>query len=45
LMELRNLITIAYLITRSAAHRRESRGLHFTTDYPGKLEFIEHSVL
>jgi L-aspartate oxidase len=45
LMELRNLITIAYLITRSAAHRRESRGLHFTTDYPGQLDFIEHSVL
>jgi L-aspartate oxidase len=45
LMELRNLITIAYLITRSAAHRRESRGLHFTTDHPEQLEFIEHSVL
>jgi L-aspartate oxidase len=45
LMELRNLITIAYLITRSATHRRESRGLHFTTDYPGQLDFIEHSVL
>lgn len=45
LMELRNLITIAYLITRSAAHRRESRGLHFTTDYTGQLDFIEHSIL
>jgi L-aspartate oxidase len=45
LMELRNLITIAYLITRSASHRRESRGLHFTTDYPEQLSFIEHSVL
>lgn len=45
LMELRNLITIAYLITRSAAHRRESRGLHYTTDYPGKLPFTEYSVL
>jgi L-aspartate oxidase len=45
LMELRNLITIAYLITRSATHRRESRGLHFTTDYPNQLYFIEHSVL
>ena len=45
LMELRNLITIAYLITRSASHRRESRGLHFTTDYPGQLPFVEHSVL
>lgn len=45
LMELRNLITIAYLITRSAAHRRESRGLHFTTDFPDKLDFLEDSVL
>jgi L-aspartate oxidase len=45
LMELRNLITIAYLITRSATHRRESRGLHFTTDYPDQLPFVEHSVL
>jgi L-aspartate oxidase len=45
LMELRNLITVAYLITRSASHRRESRGLHFTTDYPGLLPFVEHSVL
>ncbi len=45
LMELRNLITIAYLITRSATHRRESRGLHFTTDYPEKLAFVEFSVL
>ena len=45
LMELRNLITIAYLITRSATHRRESRGLHYTTDYPGQLPFVEHSVL
>ncbi len=45
LMELRNLITIAYLITRSASHRRESRGLHFTTDYPEHQQFIEHSVL
>jgi L-aspartate oxidase len=45
LMELRNLITIAYLITRSASHRRESRGLHYTTDYPEKLLFVEESVL
>jgi len=45
LMELRNLITIAYLITRSASHRRESRGLHYTTDYPQRQPFVEHSVL
>ncbi len=45
LMELRNLITVAYLITRSASHRRESRGLHYTTDYPEQLPFVEDSVL
>ncbi len=45
LMELRNLITISYLITRSASHRRESRGLHFTTDWPGHAKFLEMSVL
>ncbi|HNE29697.1 MAG TPA: hypothetical protein PLW66_11045 [Saprospiraceae bacterium] len=44
-MELRNLIAVAYLITRSAKDRHESRGLHFTTDYPEKLPFIEHSIL
>jgi L-aspartate oxidase len=36
LMELRNLITIGYLIVKGATFRKESRGLHFTTDYPEK---------
>jgi L-aspartate oxidase len=45
LCELRNLITIGYLITRAAKMRRESRGLHFTTDFPGKLPFIQESIL
>ena len=45
LFELRNLITIAYLITRSAQMRRESRGLHFTTDYPEKLPFLDLTLL
>jgi len=45
LCELRNLITIAYLITRSASMRKESRGLHFTTDYPNKLDFIQTIIL
>jgi L-aspartate oxidase len=45
LCELRNLITVSYLIGRSAAMRRESRGLHYTTDYPEKKNYIEHSIL
>lgn len=45
LCELRNLITNSYLIARSASIRRESRGLHYTTDYPEKAAFTEDTVL
>lgn len=32
--ELRNMINVGYLITRQAIQRKESRGLHYTIDYP-----------
>ncbi|MCX8113138.1 MAG: L-aspartate oxidase [Bacteroidia bacterium] len=36
LFELRNLIAVAYLIVKCASIRKESRGLHYTLDYPQK---------
>ncbi len=45
LLELRNLVQTADLIVRSAQLRRESRGLHFSRDYPGMLPEARHTVL
>jgi L-aspartate oxidase len=45
LCELRNLITVGYLIVKSAQFRHESRGLHYNTDYPGKSELVQNIVL
>ncbi|MDE5969343.1 MAG: L-aspartate oxidase, partial [Muribaculaceae bacterium] len=36
--ELRNMINVGYLIMRQAKERHESRGLHYTLDYPRKSE-------
>ena len=36
LCELRNIINVAYLVTRQAMDRKESRGLHYTIDYRHK---------
>ncbi len=38
LCELRNMINVGYLITRQAMERKESRGLHYTIDYPRSSE-------
>lgn len=38
LCELRNVIQTAYIVIKSAMMRKESRGLHYTTDYPHHME-------
>ncbi len=45
LLELRNLVVVANLIIRSAQTRHESRGLHYTLDYPDTLPFASDTIL
>ena len=45
LLELRNLVQVAELIVRSAQARHESRGLHFSRDYPSLAEPTAPTVL
>ncbi|PAW92746.1 L-aspartate oxidase [Mucilaginibacter sp. MD40] len=44
LCELRNLIQVSYIVVKSAMLRKESRGLHYTTDYPQHQEVLEDTV-
>jgi L-aspartate oxidase len=45
LLELRNLVEVADLIVQSALRRKESRGLHFSRDYPDMLPVAKPTIL
>ena len=45
LLELRNMITIGYLIVKCASFQKESSGLHYNTDYAGKQPMAQNIVL
>ena len=44
LCELRNLIQVSYIVVKSAMLRKESRGLHYTTDYKLHSEAVHDTV-
>ncbi|WP_019028500.1 L-aspartate oxidase [Colwellia piezophila] len=45
LLELRNLVQVAELIIKCAMERKESRGLHYTLDYPDLLPTAQPTIL
>lgn len=45
LLELRNLIQVSELIVECALQRKESRGLHYTLDYPEKADKLQNTVV
>jgi L-aspartate oxidase len=45
ILELRNLIASAHIIVKSARMRKESRGLHYTIDFPDTDEKSGYSII
>jgi L-aspartate oxidase len=47
LLELRNLVTVAYIIIKSAMKRKESRGLHYMLDYPERDDknYLKNTII
>jgi L-aspartate oxidase len=45
LCELRNMITVGYLVVKGAQFRHESRGLHFNTDFPARSLLVQNIML
>jgi L-aspartate oxidase len=45
LCEIRNLITVGYLIVKGAEFRKESRGLHYNTDHLEKSALLQNIIL
>ncbi len=45
ILQLRNLITVGYLIVKGAIFRKESRGLNYNTDYPNKSDLLQNIVI
>ncbi|MCY1508692.1 L-aspartate oxidase [compost metagenome] len=45
LCELRNVIQVAYMVIKSAMIRKESRGLHYTTDYPQHAKTLRDTII
>ncbi len=44
LCELRNVIQVAFLVIKSAQSRKESRGLHYSTDYPMHADVLRDTI-
>lgn len=45
LLEQRNILKVAYTIVKSAKMREESRGLHYTTDFPDKAAMYSDTII